>query len=187
MTQEQAYATWWWEEGSGILPLPTEDMEEFAHRITQIAWSNAAYKEREALAQTQEPVALPCCGHKDASAVRWNPFNGVVQCHNCGQTYTPPQRTWVDLTDEEMQDCLNGLPTQACADELEHYENALVQICVKCRSNEWGPLTHKKEILSWFHNFAANTLERGEGGAVWDGQELMEAPPQRTEQGDKHD
>jgi hypothetical protein len=24
----------------------------------------------------------------------------------------PPQRTWVGLTDEEMQDCLNRLPTQ---------------------------------------------------------------------------
>jgi hypothetical protein len=43
----------------------------------------------------QEPVSveLPCCGYTDASAVKWNPFNGVVQCHNCGQTYTPPQRT----------------------------------------------------------------------------------------------
>ena len=42
----------------------------------------------------QEPVELPCCGYTDASAVKWNPFNGVVQCHNCGQCYThPPQRT----------------------------------------------------------------------------------------------
>ena len=44
--------------------------------------------------ESQEPVALPCCGYTDASAVKWNPFNGIVQCHNCGQTYTaPPQRT----------------------------------------------------------------------------------------------
>jgi hypothetical protein len=51
----------------------------------------------------QEPVVLPCCGYTDASAVKWNPFNGVVQCHNCGQCYTtPPQRTWVGLTDEEI-------------------------------------------------------------------------------------
>jgi hypothetical protein len=50
-------------------------------------------------APVQEPVALPCCGYTDASAIKWNPFNGVVQCHNCGQTYTPPaaQRTWVGL------------------------------------------------------------------------------------------
>ena len=50
----------------------------------------------KALAQPeQEPVELPCCGYTDASAVKWNSFNGVVQCHNCGQTYTPPapQRT----------------------------------------------------------------------------------------------
>jgi transcription elongation factor Elf1 len=47
----------------------------------------------EALAQPeQEPVELPCCGYTDASAIKWNSFNGVVQCHNCGQTYTPPQR-----------------------------------------------------------------------------------------------
>ena len=38
----------------------------------------------------QEPVELPCCGYTDASAIKWNSFNGVVQCHNCGQTYTPP-------------------------------------------------------------------------------------------------
>lgn len=47
----------------------------------------------------QEPVALPCCGYTDASAVKWNPYNQVVQCHNCGQVYTTtPQRTWVELT-----------------------------------------------------------------------------------------
>jgi hypothetical protein len=59
-------------------------------------------------APVQEPVALPCCGYTDASAIKWNPFNGVVQCHNCGQTYTPPaaQRPWVGLTDEEMKDAL---------------------------------------------------------------------------------
>ena len=55
--------------------------------------------------ESQEPVALPCCGYTDASAVKWNPLNGVVQCHNCGQTYThPPQRTWAGLTTEETLD-----------------------------------------------------------------------------------
>jgi hypothetical protein len=54
----------------------------------------------------QEPVALPCCGYADSSAIKWNPYNKVVQCHNCGQTYTtPPQRTWVGLTDEEIDSC----------------------------------------------------------------------------------
>ena len=49
-----------------------------------------------------EPVAMPCCGYTDASAIKWNPFNGVVQCHNCGQTYThPPRCEWHGLTDEE--------------------------------------------------------------------------------------
>jgi len=41
----------------------------------------------------QEPVALPCCGYADSSAIKWNSYNQVVQCHNCGQVYTHPQRT----------------------------------------------------------------------------------------------
>ena len=59
---------------------------------------------KEALAQPeQEPVALPCCGYADSSAIKWNPYNQVVHCHNCGQIYTtPPQRTWVGLTDDEI-------------------------------------------------------------------------------------
>jgi len=51
---EEEYKTWWHNEGSGILPLPNEDMEEFAHRMTQIAWSNGAFKEREACAKLIE-------------------------------------------------------------------------------------------------------------------------------------
>ena len=35
------------------------------------------------------------------TVVKWNPLNGVVQCHNCGQNYTTAQRTWVELTDED--------------------------------------------------------------------------------------
>ena len=31
---------------------------------------------------------LPCCGYHDTSAVKWNPGNKVVQCHNCGHVYT---------------------------------------------------------------------------------------------------
>jgi hypothetical protein len=66
----------------------------------------------------QEPVTLPCCGYRDASAIKWNALNDVVQCHNCGQTYTqPPQRTWVGLTDEESSLLLNQ------SDLLDMFEN----------------------------------------------------------------
>ena len=63
---------------------------------------------KAALAQpAQEPVSFPCCGYTDANAIRWNQFNGVVQCHMCGQVYTvaqpaQEQRPWVGLTDEEI-------------------------------------------------------------------------------------
>ena len=45
------FENWWHQEGSALHPLPTEDVEEFAKRITQIAWSNGVYKEREACAK----------------------------------------------------------------------------------------------------------------------------------------
>jgi hypothetical protein len=86
---------------------------DFTPEALEIFAKLVAAKEREACAKVshppqrteQEPVALPCCGYTDASAVKWNPLNGVVQCHNCGQTYThPPQRTWVGLTTEETLD-----------------------------------------------------------------------------------
>ena len=56
MTKDEAYKAWWHNEGSGIIPLPNEDMEEFAHRITQIAWSNGAFKERDACADMIEDL-----------------------------------------------------------------------------------------------------------------------------------
>ena len=56
MTEDEAYKAWWHNEGSGLIPLPNEDMEEFAHRITQIAWSNGAFKERDACADMIEDL-----------------------------------------------------------------------------------------------------------------------------------
>jgi len=41
------HAIWWETEGSAMRPLPNEDIEEFAKRITAIAWSNGQYVERE--------------------------------------------------------------------------------------------------------------------------------------------
>ena len=42
-TAQQAWKRWWDQEGSGMRPLSTEDTEQFAERITEIAWSNGAY------------------------------------------------------------------------------------------------------------------------------------------------
>ena len=36
------YREWWIFEGSGMRPLPEEDMEQFAMRIAEIAWSRGA-------------------------------------------------------------------------------------------------------------------------------------------------
>jgi len=40
--------------------------------------------------------------------VAWEQFHE----HMAGPNYVAPQRTWVGLTDEEIQECLQGLPTQ---------------------------------------------------------------------------
>ncbi len=50
-----------------------------------------ALRNKQQSAERGEPVALPCCGFTDASAVKWNHYNQVVQCHNCGRVYTTPQ------------------------------------------------------------------------------------------------
>ena len=39
-----------------------------------------------------EKRETPCCGYKfetppDAGPIYWNPYNNVVQCHNCGQAF----------------------------------------------------------------------------------------------------
>ena len=102
MTEYEAYKAWWHNEGSGIIPLPNEDMEEFAHRITQIAWSNGAFKEREKIlfaikelrGRSQEPVA-------------WmNDMGTHIDLNVSGRGMplytTPPQRK--PLTDEEISE-----------------------------------------------------------------------------------
>jgi len=94
-----------------------QEIEQEPDRTGMVYYKNDACKAKDAYADDcicwtkaqppqrteQEPVELPCCGYTDASAIKWNSFNGVVQCHNCGQTYTPPapQRT------EPLIGCVN--------------------------------------------------------------------------------
>ena len=63
----------------------TKDMQNMASKST--------YKEQ--LETKNEPVA-------------WEQFHEYM----AGPNYVAPQSTWVGLTDEEIQECLQGLPTQ---------------------------------------------------------------------------
>ena len=47
--------------------------------------------------------------------------------------------------------------------EREPLLEALTAICVKCRSNEWGPTTPRKEILNWMHDYASAAIIRARG------------------------
>ena len=76
----------------------------------------------------QEPVALTCCGYADASAIKWNPHNQVVQCHNCGQIYTAtPQRTWVGLSVFEINDLVESTEYEDYQDLVERTEAKLME------------------------------------------------------------
>ena len=41
------FEVWWHREGSGMPPLPGEDAEIHVKRISEIAWSNGAFKARD--------------------------------------------------------------------------------------------------------------------------------------------
>jgi hypothetical protein len=54
---------------------------------------DAAWQETQKLYAAPQPAQPaqpehepPCCGNVDS--VRWNTYNGVVQCHSCGTIYT---------------------------------------------------------------------------------------------------
>ena len=117
MTQDEAYKAWWHNEGSGIIPLPNEDMEEFAHRITQIAWSNGAFMEREQIlfaikevrGRSQEPVAWMFQHEEtgrtvciDAQQLGWGFEKGNPRLKKIAPLYTTPPKH-KPLTDEEMK------------------------------------------------------------------------------------
>jgi hypothetical protein len=50
MTQDEAFRSWWYSEGSQA-PYTHHDCEEHTMRMCEIAWANGAYKEREACAK----------------------------------------------------------------------------------------------------------------------------------------
>lgn len=79
--------------------------------IAEEAWKSAIKILDDGLQLTQQKSVthLPCCGYADTSALKWNPYNSVVQCHNCGQVYTAPQPARQPLTDEQIKSAVRHL------------------------------------------------------------------------------
>jgi len=48
------YQEWWNNVASAMQPLPNEDIEEFAHRMTALAWFNGENSERDACEEIAE-------------------------------------------------------------------------------------------------------------------------------------
>jgi hypothetical protein len=98
MTQDEAYKAWWHNEGSGIIPLPNEDMEEFAHRITQIAWSNGAFKERKACSEKFVGEAVTKLQQKQETIEGLNRDYDLLFAEH----QLLLKKEWVSLTEDEI-------------------------------------------------------------------------------------
>ena len=114
------FRAWWYDEGSGLPPLPGMDHEEHTRRISEIAWANGAYvarygtPENEPVAPTDEELlamrSWSCHGPTfDSDLVDFG-----HRCYNLGRYGTPAiQPESVAPTDEELLELLSrvsGLP-----------------------------------------------------------------------------
>lgn len=79
--------------------------------IAEEAWKSAIKILEDGLQLTQQKsdTHLPCCWYEDTSAIKWNPYNSVVQCHNCGQVYAAPNPARQPLTDEQIKSAVRHL------------------------------------------------------------------------------
>lgn len=74
---------------------------------------------------------VPCCGYvydDDDYPVKWNQYNGVVQCHNCGETWLPRgQLSTIRL--ETIEEC-----AKVCEDvmTLTDYNDETMQAAADC-------------------------------------------------------
>lgn len=114
-----------------------KEIEAFAKLVAEKALKDHAMQEVQRLGQEieQEPVAWQWLGSahfrkklpKNADITAWNPL------------YThPPQRTWVDLTDEDRNDCLVE------ADPCECLATPEAQELMRCVEAKLKELNHGK-------------------------------------------
>lgn len=71
MTQDEAFKTWWHNEGSQA-PYTHHDCEEHTMRMCEIAWKNGAYKEREACAKEADEYANQVFEHNFSKLIAHN-------------------------------------------------------------------------------------------------------------------
>lgn len=97
--------------------------------IAEEAWKSAIKILDDGLQLTQQKSVthLPCCGYADTSALKWNPYNSVVQCHNCGQVYTAPQPARQPLTDEQIMELAEPFGAFEYGDAQGHKRQAFVR------------------------------------------------------------
>jgi hypothetical protein len=103
----------------------------------------------------QETVLFPCCGYTDANAIKWNQFNGVVQCHMCGQVYTVAQ----PAQEPVAFICQNNL---YMAGDVDEYCTAThIPLYTTSPKREWVGLTEKeaKSFINFYKMDIARFVE----------------------------
>jgi len=105
-----------------------DELNAWADEKEKQAWRNAAIRLGEELASVgpygyynmKANEWLDWAMANVKSQIEFAPVKMVAYNCTCGKTMKfesdhgviAPKREWVGLTDDEMQDCLNGLPTQ---------------------------------------------------------------------------
>lgn len=78
---KEGFDKWWWETGSGLVPIEGDDCEQHAERVSRVAW-DVALKEEKIL---REALAL------------------VQRYANAGDQRTPPVEYWVRLARKTIE------------------------------------------------------------------------------------
>ena len=90
------------------------------------------------------PTDTPCCGYKynargDSGPIFWNQFNKIVQCHNCGQAFSPiapvegpreaqlQEITWRNEAERILENVLEGTDLSAQWQEINKARKLLVR------------------------------------------------------------
>lgn len=90
------FNTWWKQEGSAVKPTKDEDIEEFAKRITAVAWSNSTYKAvQDGLDETNAPYGYKAVLDKPTT----NTCEGCEFNYDCNTTHPCNGEDRVDKQD----------------------------------------------------------------------------------------
>jgi hypothetical protein len=86
------------------LTLLDSQLADICHTVDVMRAEWKANEQFNTMSETKEHTT-PCCNYKSGTAnypVYYNPYNFVVQCHNCGHVYSPAPPVYDDLASIDL-------------------------------------------------------------------------------------